>query len=135
GWKGPGVKNWKWLSDQSGKPPQSWPDIPITPESGYTAIYRNFIEGTTPRAIGIGFPDGVNLAWSADHFAPELIWRGAFMDGGRHWTDRGQGNQAPAGADLVKLTKSPAFAAASEASGSWPAQSRLTPRFRGYKLD
>ncbi len=117
-WRGPGIPSWKNLSATSiarGREP-----IPILP-TDRAVVYRNFIEGTTPRAIGIGFPGGVNLAYSADHFAPELIWTGDFMDGSRHWIDRGQGNQSPAGDRVVKLSGSPALP-----DGA---------RFRGYKLD
>ena len=123
GWKGPGVKDWTWLSETKGasKPKPSWPPIPISPSNGRTAIYRNFIAGTTPRAIGFGFPSAVNLAWSADHLAPELIWTGPFMDGGHHWTDRGVGSEPPAGENVVKLTQSKALP--------------LAARFRGYQLD
>jgi len=84
-------------------------------------IYRNFIEGTTARGIGFGFPGGVNLVYSADNLAPELVWSGDFIDAGRHWTNRGQGNQAPAGANVIKLTNT-----------------RFLPkeaRFKGYSLD
>ncbi len=121
GWKGPGDKEWRWLSDEKGAKTQPGPSYPIEPTDGRTAIYRNFIAGTTPRAIGFGFPGGMNLAWSADHLAPELIWTGAFMDGGRHWTDRGMGPQRPAGENVVTLSGSPAFGG--------------DGRFRGYKLD
>jgi mono/diheme cytochrome c family protein len=118
-WRGPGIPAWRNLSDtplEQGREP-----IQVEPKAGRAVIYRNFIAGTTPRAIGVGFPGGVNLAYSADHFAPELIWTGAFMDGSRHWVDRGQGNQPPAGKQVVKLSDSAAL----------PEEAR----FRGYKLD
>jgi mono/diheme cytochrome c family protein len=118
-WKGPGIPSWKNLSDnpvKGGREP-----IPISPVNGRAVVYRNFIAGTTPRAIGIGFPGGVNLAYSADHLAPELIWTGEFMDGSRHWIDRGQGDQAPAGERVIKLGGTRAL----------PEKAR----FRGYKLD
>ncbi|WP_367874911.1 PA14 domain-containing protein [Luteolibacter sp. Populi] len=118
-WRNASVPGWKSLSDTSikgGREP-----IPLTPQNGRAVVYRNFIEGTTPRGIGIGFPGSVNLVYSADDCAPELIWTGAFMDASRHWTDRGQGNQAPAGENVVKLAGSPAFTGEA--------------RFRGYKLD
>jgi hypothetical protein len=118
-WRGPGIPSWQNLSD---KPPKVGPDpIPVAPQNGRAVVYRNFIANTTPRAIGIGFPGGVNLAYSADNLAPELIWTGAFMDGSRHWVERGQGNQPPAGENIVKLTGAP----------SLPKEAR----FRGYKLD
>ncbi|MCW1884695.1 PA14 domain-containing protein [Luteolibacter flavescens] len=120
-WRGPGIPSWRSLTD---KPPTGGPDpMPIAAKDGRAVVYRNFIAGTTPRAIGIGFPGGVNLAYSADHLAPELIWTGDFMDGSRHWVDRGQGDQPPAGEDVVKLSGTPIFPAEKEA------------RFRGYKLD
>jgi mono/diheme cytochrome c family protein len=118
-WRGPGIPAWKNLSEtplEQGREP-----IPVAPQNGRAVVYRNFIAGTTPRAIGIGFPGGVNIAYSADHLAPELIWTGAFMDGSRHWIDRGQGNQPPAGKQVVKLSASAALPDAA--------------RFRGYKLD
>lgn len=121
GWRAPGTRNWNWLSDTKGKSGPTREPIPIEPANGRPVIYRNFIAGTTPRAIGVGFPGGVNLAYSADNLAPELIWTGAFMDGAQKWMDRGTDNSPPAGERVVKL-----------------ANSRALPenaRFRGYKLD
>ncbi len=120
GWKNPTFKNWQWLSSEQISGPK-YPEIPILPTANSTAIYRNFIANTTPRAIGFGFPGGVNLAYSADHLATELIWRGKFMSGGRHWTDRGQGNEPPAGTDIVKISNSRALPESA--------------KFRGYELD
>lgn len=122
-WRGPGIPGWKNLSDAPsrgrGGPPRT--PIPLSPGAGHTTIYRNFIAGTTSRAIGFGFPGGVNLTYSADNLAPELIWTGAFMDASRHWIERGQGSQPPAGDRIVN-----------------PSGSRALPkeaRFRGFKLD
>lgn len=137
-WKGPGMERWKPLSDlTSGGGGNPWPNIPVIPDAGEAAVYRNFIEGTTPRAIGIGLPGGINLAWSADHFAPELVWTGRFMDGGRHWTDRGVGNEPPAGERIVKLANAPALATAAEAEAGerWPDRPALAARFRGYRFE
>jgi mono/diheme cytochrome c family protein len=122
GWKGPKVKRWEWLTpSQSGGGPKAGPSIPLIPTADKTVIYRNFIAGTTPRGIGFGFPGAVNLVYSADNLAPELVWAGNFMDAGRHWTGRGQGNQPPSGDDVINLTKT-----------------RFLPqeaRFKGYSLD
>jgi len=121
GWRGPGIKNWKWLSENTSKPKKVHEPIPITPTNGRPVIYRNFIAGTTPRAIGVGFPGGLNLAYSADNLAPELLWTGAFIDGAPKWLERGTDNNPPAGDHVVSLSKN-----------------RFLPknaRFRGYKLD
>jgi len=117
--KGPGIKGWRALSQKPVQPEK--PTIMIAPTAGRAVVYRNFIEGSPPRPIGFGFPGGVNLAYSADHLAPALIWTGEFMDGSRHWIERGQGNQPPAGERVVKLSTARAL----------PPEAR----FRGYKLD
>ncbi len=121
GWKKVGEKDYRWLSESPKSSGGDFPEIPLAPTAGKTVIYRNFIQGTTPRAIAFGFPGGVSLAYSADHLAPELVWSGEFMDAGRHWTNRGQGDQPPAGTKVIKLTGS-----------------RYLPsdaRFKGYRLD
>lgn len=133
-----GEKNWKLLSARdtaAGGAPM--PAIPITPKSGEAVMYRNFIEDVSPRAIGVGYDGGVNLAFSADNLAISLVWTGAFMDGGRHWTDRGQGNQKPSGENLIRLGNAPGFAKLDSASATWPKepQALLSLRFRGYKLN
>jgi len=108
GYKGPKDKSIQWLSKTKGaSAPKLIPSIPIQPKDGVAAIYRNFIDKTTPRAIGIGFPNGLNIAYSADNVAAELFWSGKFMDGGHHWTDRGAGNEPPAGTNTVKLSDGP----------------------------
>lgn len=121
GWKGPGMENWKWLTEDTAKVQKERPPIPITPTGDRPVIYRNFIAGTTSRAIGVGFPGGLNLAYSADHLAPELLWTGKFIDGTPKWIDRGTDNNPPAGENVVTLGN----------SRTLPTEAR----FRGYKLD
>jgi len=121
GWKGPGDRQWKWLSKDAVKIKVRLP-IPIEPENGRPVIYRNFITGTSsPRAIAVGFPGGLNLAYSADSLTPVLIWTGKFIDGSAKWLDRGTDENPPAGENVVTLINS-----------------RFLPkeaRFKGYKLD
>ena len=105
--KGPKDKTPRALSNTKLKVVKEKVSIPIQPKEGVAAIYRNFIDGTSPRAIGIGFPNGLNIAYSADNVAAELFWTGKFMDGGHHWTDRGAGNEPPAGTNTVKLSDGP----------------------------
>jgi mono/diheme cytochrome c family protein len=120
-WRIDGKGQWHELSDQQSQAGGGRPIIPLAPVTGRPVIYRNFIANTSPRAIGVGFPGGVNLAWSADHLGPELIWTGAFMDAGRHWTNRGQGNEPPAGNNVVELSRGQTL----PEGGT----------FRGYQLD
>jgi mono/diheme cytochrome c family protein len=102
--KGPKDKTPQALSKTKLKVVKEKVSIPIQPKDGVAAIYRNFIDNTAPRAIGIGFPNGLNIAYSADNVAAELFWNGKFMDGGHHWTDRGAGNEPPAGTNIIKLS-------------------------------
>lgn len=120
-WRIEDTDRWHWLSDERSKIREPLPPIAILPEDGRPVIYRNFVDGTTPRSIAVGFPSGVNLAYSADHLAPELIWTGDFIDGGPKWRSRGTETSPPAGEHLVKLSSTPA----------WPEGAR----FHGYELD
>ena len=150
GVKGPKDKDYKWMSNVKGsaKAAKARVSIPIQPKDGVAAIYRNFIGGTTPRAIGIGFPNGMNLAYSADNVAVELLWSGKFMDGGRHWTDRGAGNEPPAGTGVIKVSDGQAVLLDGGAAGSvtryfgekegadWKfTASPVAAEFKGYDLD
>ena len=118
-WKGSGAEeDWKWLSETLSRKP---PAILVYPQGGKAVTYRNFITGTTPRAIGFGFPGALNLAYSPDHLAPELLWTGDFIDASGHWLDRGGNNPPPAGDNLIRLTS----------RKSLPD----TARFKGYTLD
>ncbi len=118
-WRAKGAENWNPLSDPSTTSVQ--PSILLQPTAGRPVIYRNFIADATPRTLCVGFPGGVNLAFSIDHLAPQSVWTGKFIDAGLHWTDRGNGLQSPAGTKVVNLSGKPAYP-----SGT---------RFLGYDLD
>jgi len=149
GYKGPKDKEFNWLSDAKGTTGKTGgkarPPIPIEAKDGYVASYRNFIGGTTPRALGFGFPNATNLAYSADNCAVELLWTGKFMDGSHHWTDRGAGNEPPAGEGVVKVTDGAVVSGPSAPSGALVAfrgakadEFKAVPvaaEFKGYQLD
>jgi mono/diheme cytochrome c family protein len=145
--KGPKDKTPRALSNTKLKVVKERVFIPIQPKDGVAAIYRNFIDKTTPRAIGIGFPNGLNLAYSADNLAAELFWNGKFMDGGHHWTDRGAGNEPPAGTNVVKLSDGQGvllegaagsvvrFAREKQGSEWVFSPVKVAAEFKGYDLD
>jgi hypothetical protein len=110
--------------------------IELTPQDS-PIIYRNFIEAAGTRAIGVGYPEGANLAWDANGQRLALIWHGAFIDASRHWNGRGQGFEAPLGDDVIALPEGPPFARLASANDPWPygAARGLGFRFRGYQLD
>ena len=97
-------------------------------------LYRNFIQGAGTRAIGVGYPEKVNLAWDANQMTLRLIWQGDFIDAARHWVDRGAGFQGPAGDNVTAFPEGPPF---STSDGAWPKESGKAAGydFRGYELD
>jgi hypothetical protein len=109
--------------------------IPLVPASG-AILYRNFIEGAGTRAIGVGYPEKVNLAFDANEGRVALLWQGAFLDAARHWTGRGEGFEGPLGDGVLRLPSGVAFAVLSRPDEPWPAGKAKERgyRFLGYKL-
>ena len=94
-------------------------------------IYRNFIEGVSPRGIAVGYPEKANLCWDANHMGLALIWQDRFLDASKHWIGRGQGNQSPLGGNPVLLESVSPIAVLADANSAWPTES---PRQRGYRF-
>jgi len=109
--------------------------MPLIPDKE-AIIYRNFIEGAGSRAIGVGYPEKLNLAFDANNMRLALIWQGAFIDASRHWTDRGAGYQPPLGDNVIRFPDAPAFAELVKNTDPWPNKKarELGFRFRGYRL-
>jgi mono/diheme cytochrome c family protein len=100
-------------------------------------LYRNFIEGAGPRAIGVGYPEKAHLAFDANDLRLALVWQGDFIDAARHWTDRGSGFQGPAGDNLLHLPAGVAFAVLARDDEPWPtkhARDLGDYHFHGYRL-
>jgi cytochrome c553/mono/diheme cytochrome c family protein len=100
-------------------------------------IYRNFIEGAGSRAIGVGYPEGVNLAFDANNMRMAMIWHGAFIDASRHWTGRGQGFESPLGDDVLRLPNHVPFVKLDKPDREVSTESGrdLGYKFLGYRLD
>ena len=139
-WEGPKMKR-QYLSDAKtsggGNRGGGGNSIPIVAPAGEAIIYRNFIAGTDPRGIGAGYSEEVNLAFSADSMSLDMIWKGDFIDGGRHWINRGQGFQPPAGDQVITLNRGIPFAILESQTSKWPnkADENMEPRFKGYSLN
>ncbi len=99
-------------------------------------VYRNFIEGAGTRAIGVGYPAKLNLAFDANDLRLAMIWHGAFIDAAKHWTGRGAGFERPLGDNIFNLPVGIPFARLDGSQSAWP----QTPAkesgyvFRGYRL-
>lgn len=99
-------------------------------------IYRNFLEGLSPRGIAVGFAEKAHFAWDAEQMTPRLIWHGAFIDASKHWEGRGPGNQSPLGDHVMTLPAGPPLATLVSLDVAWP---DIDPRengfhFKGYSL-
>jgi mono/diheme cytochrome c family protein len=110
--------------------------IPVAATDGEAVLYRNFIEGAGPRAIGVGYPEGANLAFDANGFRVAMVWQGAFMDAARHWSGRGEGFQPPMGRNVLRLSDGPSLASLNSRDEPWPDKPprSLDYHFRGYRL-
>ena len=99
-------------------------------------IYRHFIQGGGPRAIGVGYPEEVNLAFDANSQRIAMIWKGGFIDASRHRNGRGQGFQGPLGQSVVKLVEGAPFATLENPESPWPSESGKKGGFKmgGYRL-
>lgn len=100
-------------------------------------LYRNFIEGGGSRAIGVGYPEKLNLAWDANDMRLAMAWHGAFIDASRHWNARGVGFEPPLGDHILKLPTGRPLAALSSPNDPWPQGLAREQgfQFRGYQLD
>ncbi len=100
-------------------------------------IYRNFIEGAGPRAIGVGYPERVNLAFDANNLRPAMLWQGPFIDASRHWNGRGQGFEPPLGDNVLRLPDGPPLFRLAGQDDAWPGNMarELGYQFLGYRLD
>jgi mono/diheme cytochrome c family protein len=97
-------------------------------------MYRNFIDGGGPRAIGVGYPEKANLCFDANEMRLSMIWQGPFIDASKHRSGRGAGFEKPLGTNIIKGPPGPPFAALASESDKWPAKGEGY-RFRGYRLD
>jgi mono/diheme cytochrome c family protein len=135
---------WRYLAGAKPRPPigASSHPIELLPTDS-PILYRNFIEGAGPRAIGVGYPEKAHFAWDAEQMRLALVWRGAFIDAGKHWTGRGQGFQTPLGDGVFSPDAASAIAVLASPESPWPVakpdqpvgERRDGPRFRGYSLD
>jgi len=132
-----------WLYLKQGKkakiPLGLYPEGNLLIPASEAIIYRNFIEGVSPRAIAVGYPEELHITFDAQQMTLAQIWQGVFMDAGKHWTGRGQGFQKPGGQNLKTLTKGVSLAILDlekQGDAPWPEQTAKEAgiSFLGYTL-
>ncbi len=112
---------WSFIREGEGLP-DGFPDrssgqYEIVP-TDRTMIQRTFLEGVGTKAILVGFPGGISLAYDGDKSRPALIWRGGFFDAYQTWYSRHAPFEKPLSEEIYSFPKS-------DAAGA----------FRGYRLD
>lgn len=129
-----------WEKGAKAKQKKDFAPIPLVVKDE-PVLYRNFIAGAGNRGIGVGYPGGINIAWSAESMNLALLWRGAFIDASLHWNSRGGGHQKPLGYDVIQPTGevTPAFFLSEKADAEWPKWDKAKRYegfvWRGYMLD
>ncbi len=108
-WEGPNNSKGGFLTDKVKDIAPVHEPIVLKPPGSEAFIYRNFIEGVSPRAIAVGYPGGKSIAFSQDDCTMVLMWKSGFIDAGLHWTGRGKGFTKPVGEGLVSLSSGSAF--------------------------
>ena len=81
-------------------------------------VQRTFLNGAGTKAILVGFPGDIHIAYDGGSARPALIWRGAFFDAYSTWFLRMAPFEKPMSEDVYSFP---------EVEGE--------RRFRGYRLD
>jgi len=100
-------------------------------------IFRNFLAGSGPRSIAVGYPERAHLSFDANDLRIATLWQGAFMNAGRHWTNRGEGFEPPLGDNVLQLPNGVSFAVLTKDTDPWPTKSAREMgvyHFLGYRL-
>lgn len=118
----------------------------LTPTAGYELVptdepivHRTFMADVGPRAITVGFPEMVHVAFDANVVRLAKAWHGRFFDARGMWDGRGGQALGPLGTDVINLPPGPSFAVLPAADSPWPApkanERNLGGKFKGYVLD
>ncbi len=130
---------WSYLSvgRSAGLPPGLIPARMELVAEKEPVVYRNFIQGAGSRAIAVGYPEKLDLAFDANEMRLALLWQGPFIDASRHRTGRGEGYEPPLGYNVVKLPDGAPFARLENIEAPWPAATGKAAgyQFRGYLFD
>lgn len=124
---------WTYLKDgeRAGIPAGLLAEMIELQPTNHPIIYRNFLDGLSPRGIAVGYPEHCNIGWDANQMSLGLVWHGRFIDASKHWVGRGSGLQAPLGDHITRIEETSPVAILDSADKPWPVQ---PPKERGYKF-
>lgn len=139
-WDGPGVKMQPLSREVRRRAPQVDPVV-LAPRDGRPVIYRGFMSGTggSRRIINVGYPGQLNVAFDQDQLRLARLWKGEFLDVGRHWEGRGAGEVPPSGYAHLEFPPGPQALARPGSEDTWPQSDEFGRwsggKFLGYELD
>ncbi|HET6251757.1 MAG TPA: c-type cytochrome [Tepidisphaeraceae bacterium] len=104
---------------------------------GEPVVYRGKLWEAGFRAVAIGYPGGMNVAFDAEEMRLSLLWRGRFLNAAAHWQIQGMGQIHPLGTDVFVFPHGSPMAILADANAPWPAEASkdLGMKFRGYQFD
>ena len=107
--------------------------------AGEPLIHRTFMNEVGPRAILVGSPDGLHVAFDANAVRLAKAWRGKFFDAKAGREGRGGNPAGPLGTDVIDLPAGPSFAVLPGADAPWPVpkpgERNAGGKFKGYRTD
>ncbi|MDB5295453.1 MAG: hypothetical protein JWO31_1436, partial [Phycisphaerales bacterium] len=83
-------------------------------------VHRTFFAGVGPRAVLVGYPERVSVAFDANLVRLATVWRGRFFDPKGIWDGRGGDALPPLGTDVLNLPRLGTFAVLPSESAPWP---------------
>ena len=102
-------------------------------------LFRTFMADASPRAIVVGYPESVHVAFDANVMRLVKVWRGGFFDAQGTWSGRAGRFLDPYGDEVIIMPPGPALAFLDSIDSLWPPV-KMTDRnvggeFLGYRLD
>ncbi len=102
-------------------------------------VHRTFMAEVGPRAVLVGYPDNLHVAFDANAVRLAKAWKGRFYDAAGMWEGRGGKQLPPLGTDVLDLPAGPSFATLAALPTRVAAAGQEGPRRRravpGYLLD
>ncbi|MCL4693497.1 MAG: cytochrome c [Candidatus Hydrogenedentes bacterium] len=100
-------------------------------------LLRTFMKDVGPRAIAVGFTEGIHVAFDALTVRFALAWRGRFIDAESSWADRFSPFIEPLSEDRHRFVNPMPVAALVDDAAPWPDATGVAAgyAFEGYQLN
>lgn len=106
-------------------------DLELRPTDG-PIVFRTFFKDVGPRAICIGFPEGMNCVFDAGSGRLAKIWKGKFINASPAWVGRAGQYAEPLGTNIINMPDGPVYSPSNNSEDPWPDNQNLKYQFNGY---